>query len=757
MYEANSLSRLTNAIYASGGIKTTGSLREIQLKRNGELIGVLDFYGLLLNGDTSADLRILPGDVVFIPARKNSIGIGGEVQRPGVYELKQEENLSDLVKYAGNFKSTANPNHAEIQRVNINRNAYRLLDIDLTKEASKQTAIANGDLVLFHPIINVTKDAIMKSGHAGELGLYPWKPGMKVGDAIKSKNELLKNTDMSYLLIKRQDPVLQDFSFLQVNINKVLDNIDSEENKLLMDGDELIFFPRLLTPEDIKTKLIQDEYKYDEYDNLVIEDVHNSQQYFRKSILEEQARENSKIKENLNPSAADLSDGAQTTTKYYEYQIYDYCTVSKDLAIKIVESSGFATKKSIPLEDLETLSDPDDIQALITQIENENAKSPKSSERKERESIAGLITKTCRGQIMQPILDSLEKQIVKTNKRMSVTLFGNVHFPGIYPLTDGMTLLDAINAAGGLKESTFQSEIELSRNDISGKRMTTSNTFTVLADEIISSSKLEPMDIINVKQIAKEIKTVEITGEVYFAGTYPVSENEKLSDILKRAGGIKPQGSIEGAIFTRKELAEAEIKRIKEAKSELKRKILFSSSDSFGASQSTVGNVAGGSVGLDQIQRLVDSTGQDEEEVMGRLVIDLESMLKGDLEDILLEDGDSLHIPKQRQTISVIGEVFVANSHIFRKSLTLNDYIELSGGSTDFADNDNIYLIKSDGSILAPSEISGFFRANSNTINPGDTIVVPLNIQPFNTIKATTEVTQIIYQMALAAAAINSF
>ena len=77
----------------------------------------------------------------------------------------------------------------------------------------------------------------------------------------------------------------------------------------------------------------------------------------------------------------------------------------------------------------------------------------------------------------------------------------------------------------------------------------------------------------------------------------------------------------------------------------------------------------------------------------------------------------------------------------------------MSGGSTDFADNDNIYLIKSDGSILAPSEISGFFRASRNTINPGDTIVVPLNIQPFNTIKATTEVTQIIYQMALAAAA----
>ena len=142
------------------------------------------------------------------------------------------------------------------------------------------------------------------------------------------------------------------------------------------------------------------------------------------------------------------------------------------------------------------------------------------------------------------------------------------------------------------------------------------------------------------------------------------------------------------------------------------------------------------------------------------MVINLQGILDGSIGDIILEDGDTINIPKRKQSVSVIGEVFVSNSHIFREMLSIEDYISLSGGATSFADQDNIYLIKSDGSILSPRQFnlrSGFFRANNSSLEPGDTIVVPLQVQPYSGIKATTEITQIIYQMALAAAAVNSF
>ena len=142
---------------------------------------------------------------------------------------------------------------------------------------------------------------------------------------------------------------------------------------------------------------------------------------------------------------------------------------------------------------------------------------------------------------------------------------------------------------------------------------------------------------------------------------------------------------------------------------------------------------------------------------LGRLVIDLGSVINSSSYDLKLEDGDKLHIPKEKQTISVIGEVFVPNSHIFNTTLGISDYVKFSGGYTEFADDSAIYLIKSNGSIVSPSELSaGFFRKDES-IEPGDTIVVPLKVQSFNQLQAATEITQIIYQMALAAAAVNSF
>ena len=181
----------------------------------------------------------------------------------------------------------------------------------------------------------------------------------------------------------------------------------------------------------------------------------------------------------------------------------------------------------------------------------------------------------------------------------------------------------------------------------------------------------------------------------------------------------------------------------------MRRKILLS------GQTSNLGDSTPDASSMNRLNELLE-TDLQEEDVMGRLVIDLESIISQRAEDIILESGDTLTIPKFNQSISVIGEVFVENSHFFKDSLTLEDYLELSGGLTSFADESNIYIIKSDGSIVAPTRISsGFFR--SFELEQGDTIVVPLEGQPFSSVRAATEITQIIYQMAVAAAAVGSF
>ena len=158
---------------------------------------------------------------------------------------------------------------------------------------------------------------------------------------------------------------------------------------------------------------------------------------------------------------------------------------------------------------------------------------------------------------------------------------------------------------------------------------------------------------------------------------------------------------------------------------------------------------------LEQLNSLLNIS---DAEVTGRLVIDLGAILAGTNNDVDLKDGDEITIPKRTQTITVIGEVYAPNSHYYSGNNGIDDYIVASGGITDFGDEANSYLIKANGSVV-PSIQSGFFRSSSgrDKLEPGDTIVVPLKIQTYSTLRATGEITQIIYQMALATAAVNSF
>jgi len=314
-----------------------------------------------------------------------------------------------------------------------------------------------------------------------------------------------------------------------------------------------------------------------------------------------------------------------------------------------------------------------------------------------------------------------------------------------------MILSDAIKASGGPKNGTYEAEVELSSRNNIGKKFSTTNNYAslIVANEI----RLQEMDTINLKQVSSDLKTVNISGEVFFPGTYPISENETLGELVRRAGGLTDYGSSQAAYFQRDSLKEAEKRRFKSAQNELRRKILLSS-QAGNLGQESLDNDA-----INQLTSLITGGTGENDTLVGRLVIDLNAILDQEVEDIILEEGDSLIIPKRKQSISVIGEVYVSNSHLYENSLDLKDYISLSGGTTIYADASNTYLIKSDGSIISPSQLSGsgFFRAGTSNLEPGDTIVIPLNVQPFSAIKATTEVTQIIYQMAIAAAAVNSF
>ena len=739
MYTISSLSTLTNAIFASGGIRTSGSLRNIQLKRDGKVISKLDFYDLLLNGDTSSDIRLQPGDVIFIPPITTTIGIAGEVRRPAIYELNKNESLEDLIRFAGYFNPKADFSSGVLERIDQEKGGYQLIDINL-KTDTDTINIIDGDFIKVYSIPNSMNNAILLSGHTQSPGFYPWKKGMKINEVISSLQSLLPMTDLNYSLIKRKNKNDQSYTFFQIDLESVLAFDNDQAALILEDKDEILFFPSLLSPDLITANLVTEKYKLSD-----INSNSRSLAYLAKSLDREKFITTIEYMEPEEEGIlANEDDLVATPTKlFYEYSINNYCNIPQKEVRKIMQTSGYIDgPENISTRELEYVTNPDEIQILLSNLKNVNDKEDFDNLR---------LTQFCRDQILEPFMDIVLRQPTRSQSKKVVSIFGNVFFPGQYPLTNQMTLIDAINAAGGLKESSYASEIEIIRNDINGKEYTSRNLSFDSNNNVAMNKKIEAMDIINVKQLSSDIRTVEIDGEVFFPGIYPVSKNETISQLITRAGGLTKDASSKAANFSRESIRQAELKRINQAQAELKRSIILSSQkQGFGEQTGDIAQLTEMLTGSDSI---------NQSELIGRMVVDIDGIVNGESLDVTLEDGDRLYIPKKPQSISVIGEVYVPNAHIFKEQYSLYDYIRLSGGENNFADKNNVYLVKADGSIISPDQLNsgGFFRGTSNSLQPGDTIVVPLNLSTFSGLRATTEITQIIYQMALAAAAVNSF
>jgi protein involved in polysaccharide export with SLBB domain len=162
----------------------------------------------------------------------------------------------------------------------------------------------------------------------------------------------------------------------------------------------------------------------------------------------------------------------------------------------------------------------------------------------------------------------------------------------------------------------------------------------------------------------------------------------------------------------------------------------------------------GKSDGADNSSRILEQL--DASEALGRLVVNLGAILNGSMDDVSLKDGDLLVIPEYRQEISVLGEVQHSSAHLFNQHLDIGNYIELSGGTNRYADKKRIYVVKADGSVVLPSR-SGWFKRRLANVEPGDTIIVPLDVDRRRRLTIWGEASAIIYQLALGAAAINSF
>src|SRR3569833_1419925 len=189
LYTVSSLSSLVDALFAAGGPSTSGSLRRIELRRNGARVAEFDLYGLLVHGDKSKDVKLLPGDVIYIPPVGGQVAITGSVHVPAIYELLPGEALSELVSDAGGVSAVASQARISIERIEEHHNRHAMeVAFD---QPGLATALSDGDLVRVFSIIPEYAKTVILRGNVANPGRFAWHPGMHVSELIPDKDSLI--------------------------------------------------------------------------------------------------------------------------------------------------------------------------------------------------------------------------------------------------------------------------------------------------------------------------------------------------------------------------------------------------------------------------------------------------------------------------------------------------------------------------------------------------------------------------------------
>jgi len=686
-YVLSSLSSITHALFSAGGISDIGSLRNIQLKRGGKLITTLDLYDLLINGDSSNDQILKSGDVVFVAPVGDSVAIEGEVRRPALYELKNNESFEDVVTMAGGLLPSAYPSSTVVERFN-DRNLRTLVNIDLSSAESLTKKVKRGDYIKVMKTSEIFDQSVTIIGAVSRPGKYQWKEDQKVSDLLPEINAyLLSDADLSYSLIIRQKDIGRNIEVLQFGIFNALSDKNSLDNITLQPQDKIIVFSNIESPS----------INADSLDSLAM----------TREELFELEKENAEKKYDEKLFWQRYGEDAENFDLYKEEDVAEE-------TLKLARES---------------------LEELTGEAEN---KEPELRE-------LGLFS---RKRLLTPIIQQLSRQAATGNPVKLVEVDGAVKYPGVYPLASNIDAKHLVIAAGGLLESAFLDRAEITRNEIvdgSAKKSVMSFDLKSVLNDSSESITLHSKDRLNVHHIPswQENHTVELRGEFVFPGKYTIQRGETLAQLIERAGGLTEYAYIHSSLFTREKLKQLELENLIKVSESLRAEI---------ATKSLSESEGGKSLDYEQARLLLaDLT---KVKPIGRLVVDIPKIMEDEAFDVLLENGDVLYMPTKQNSVNVVGQVQLATSHIYRENLTAFDYVELSGGIKKQADDDRIYVIKANGAVEIPSD-SNWFSSESNSLKPGDTVVVPLDTYYMENLTLWSNVTQIIYQSAVAIKSIS--
>jgi protein involved in polysaccharide export with SLBB domain len=659
-YDISSLSTPLNALFAAGGPTPVGSSRLARHFRGNKLVEEVDLYDLLLHGVRSDMLRLQSGDTLLVPPLAGEVTIEGMVRRPAIYELNGEKNLAEALQLAGGVLPTATLTHIEVQRLEANEK-HTMLSLDIPAS----------------------------SGGAAETEKKLAEFAIQPGDTVHVFPIAPFNKDAVYL----EGHVLRPGKFSYHSDMKLTDVIASYAD---------------LLPEPAT--------RYAEIIRLNPPDYHPTVEGFDLGAALE------------NPESAPKLQPLDTIRVFARF---DFQAVPKVTVLGEVRAPGtYRTSGQVHLRDAIQLAG-----GLGPDAQMDNAQVFQYVTDSELKITTVNLSSAFTGNpIDNIVLGPRDRIVVHRNLAKAdiatVMIAGQVARPGRYPLTTNLRVADLVRLAGGLKRSADPQAVDLTSYSSKGDRTTgqhqTVNVAAALSGEPYADLALREGDVLTVPEIAgwsDRGASIEVLGEVNGPGTYGIKPGDRLSTIVKLAGGFQSDAYPYGAVLERASVRDIEdrsraelVQRLQNIQSEIKVQ------DEPDPKKKQAKELA-----YAQWQTSIDNLTANPP--LGRLTIRISSNIEhwaNTPSDIEVRDGDVLLIPKKPNQVMVTGQVYNSSAIGYRPNKSAKWYLSQAGGPTQLANKGAAFVIRADGTVISSSS-SGLFIGNAmnSVLQPGDMVVVP--------------------------------
>jgi protein involved in polysaccharide export with SLBB domain len=705
-YSVSSLSTVISALVAAGGPGKNGSMRNVQVLRQGEAVKELDLYKFFLNGEKENDIRLQNNDTVFIPVIGPVAGIAGHVRRPAIYEMKESQTIGDIVEFAGGILPVSHLQNVTVERVvNNERRVIRSFDLDISGDGGAEnmgTLLGDFDVIKIYPLYDRVQQVVYLQGHVKYPREYEFKPGMKLSDLISSYDDLLPMPYQDRAEIIRMMPPDLHPELIEFDLGGLLKG-DRTQDMPLQELDSVIIYSLIeksVEPKVVVEGAVKKPGSYLYYEGMTVKDLIFKAGNLTQFAYLDRAEIQRLVPPDLHPEL-----------------------ITFDLGTLLAGNSD----KDLELQNLD--------QVVIHSVQE----------------MVEISTVTINGAVKNPGTYTLYAGMTVKDLIFQAGNMTQVAYQDRADLTRIVTDQDTTDSI----MLTFSPE-----SAVSG---IVEDNFVLQKDDVIHIREI-PMyrEALNRK--------IDLQGEFVFPGEYTFSEGERLFSIIERAGGFTDTAYPLGAVFQRESAKNLQKEQLKDYVDKLEQDILSMSvqqsekaldEEEAAILQSTLGTKKA----LLEKLRSVEPTGRmviDLHDVMAgsssiynfelragdRLIVEK----RPDFVTVIGEvyNPTSLFCEHEQDVDYYLNLVGGITDYADRGQI----YVVKADGSVFSKSQSGFMGIGNWNPRKRRWTLGGF---GSMELDPGDTIIVPKKVEDYPWLRVSKDMIDVVYKIAISAAVLRTF